>query len=56
MKLAEIHENMGEEKKSIEAYYKVLNMDPLQASVRLTLASILRSAGRDEEAITVLSG
>lgn len=56
MKLAEIFEQAGEEEKCIDAYYKVLELAPLQASVRLTLATYLRLADRDEEAIAVLSG
>ena len=41
---------------SIDAYYQVLNLAPLQVSIRLALASALKSVGRDEEALTVLSG
>lgn len=56
MKLAEIYSHLGETNQSIDAYYQVINLAPLQVSIRLALASALKSVGRDEEALTVLSG
>lgn len=56
LKVAECYENLGEVHNSIEAYYQVISLAPLHASVRLTLANALRSVGRNEDAITVLAG
>ncbi|XP_065657266.1 general transcription factor 3C polypeptide 3 isoform X2 [Hydra vulgaris] len=55
LKIAESFDYLNEKEKSIDAYYMVLSLAPQHVSVRMTLASLLRSVGRADEAVTVIS-
>ena len=56
MKIAECYDHLEDTSNSIHAYYQVLTLEPLQIPVRFKLSDLLRTSGREDEALSLLAG